>query len=296
VKQHYRATGFNPVEEIRAGLGVRLDALLPTAKTFVPGVATGALLLLAAVLLAVELVAGRAETVPVVATGVGGLLLMGIGAGVGNSFRGALHRGPLAALLALAPALTAVGLAAWFLRSHIALDYAALSPRFVTAITAMALAVVFASIGSMRSRQTREGVAVRKRLTAGRAFFERELAADRPALRDEWFPWLLAFGLGGRMDDWSVRHRDAHAASTASPASSSGSWTSSSSDNSSTSSGWTGFAGGRSGGAGASGSWATAAGSIAAGVSPPSSSSSSGGGGSSSSSGGSSGGGGGGGW
>jgi len=296
VKQHYREKGFNPVYEIRSGLGARLDALLPTAKTFIPGVATGALLLLAAVLLVIEFVAGRGEPGATAAVGFGGLFLMGVGAGVGHGFRGALHRGPLAALLTLAPALAAVGLAAWFLRSHVALDYEPLSPGFVTAITAMALAVVFATIGSMRTRQKAEAVAVRKRLAAARAFFARELASDRPALRDEWFPWLLAFGLGDKMDDWSVRHRDSPVASTSSHTTSPSSWTSSSSESSSTSGGWTGFAGGRSGGAGASASWAMAAGSIAAGVSPPSSSSSSGGGGSSSSSGGSSGGGGGGGW
>jgi hypothetical protein len=295
VKQHYREKGFNPVEEIRAGLSARLDALLPTARTIIPGALTGLLALLGLVLLVLELVAGRAEVGTAATAGFGGLVLMAIGAGVGNSFRGALHRGPLTALLTLVPAFAAVGLTAWFLRSHVVLGYAPLSTRLAIAITAMALAVVFGTLGAMRSRQKAEGVAVRKRLAAARAFFERELEAERPALRDEWFPWLLAFGLGGKVDDWSVRHRDAQVASASSRTVSSGSWTSS--ETSSASGGWTGFAGGRSGGAGAAASWSTAAGSIAAGVSPPSSSgSSSGGGGSSSSSGGSSGGGGGGGW
>jgi hypothetical protein len=298
VKQHYRAKGFNPTEEIRTGVTARLDALLPTAQTSTFGFLVGLLCLLAGGLLLVDWLRGYTQTGAAFAVGIGGVIFLAIGGGVGSDFRGRLDRGPLAGLLTLMPAFVGVGLASWFLWSWAGLGYYEVSSWFVTATTAMALAVLFATVGSMRSRQRAEGVAFRKRLTAARVYFARELEAGQPALKDEWFPWLLAFGLGKQMDDWSVQHADTRSISRSSNSisPSSSSW-SSGSDGGSGTSGWTGFAGGRSGGGGASASWAAAAGSMAAGVSPPSSSSSSGGGGGgSSSSGGSSGGGGGGGW
>ncbi len=295
VKRHYRKTGFNPVEEIRSGLTAKLDALLPAGQTFIPGTLAGLLWLLSCVLLAREWFGGRVDTGPAAAVGFGGLFLMMVAGGVGHSFRGALHRGVAAALLTLLPAAAAVGVSYWFLWIYSTSGSIDVSPAFATAVTAMALAVVVVNVASMRSRQRAEGVAFRKRLSAARAFFERELESDRPALRDEWFPWLLAFGLGREMDSWSVQHARARSYSAGRSTTSSTSW--SSGESSGSTGGWTGFAGGRSGGAGAAASWAAAAGTMAAGVSPPSSSGSSGGSSSSgSSSGGSSGGGGGGGW
>jgi len=150
---------------------------------------------------------------------------------------------------------------------------------------------VIGSVNSLRSRQRRDGIAFRKQLTAGRMYFVSQLATPRPALRDAWYPWLLAFELGKKMDQWSV----GHAGAVDSGSGTFGTGASSSSTSGSSSPSWTGFSGGRSGGAGASGEWAAAAGGLAAGVAAPSSSgssSSSGG----SSGGGSSGGGGGGGW
>jgi hypothetical protein len=296
VKQHYREKGFNPADEIRAGLSAKLDALLPTSQTFIPGTLAGVLMLLSCVLLVREWLGGRAEPGPAAAVGFGGSFLMMVAGGVGNSFRGALHRGITAAVLTLIPAAVAAGLGYWFLWIYSTSGNIDVSPALATAVTAMSLAVVIVNVASMRSRQRAAGVAVRKRFSAARAFFERELSSQQPALRDEWFPWLLAFGLGGKMDSWSVQHAGSRSYSGSRLTSSSSSWSSGESGVGS-SGGWTGFAGGRSGGAGASATWAAAAGSMAAGVSPPSSSGSSGGGSSGgSSSGGSSGGGGGGGW
>lgn len=137
------------------------------------------------------------------------------------------------------------------------------------------------------------GQAFRKRLARGRNFFLAELEKPHPNLRDSWYPWLLAFGLGRQVDVWSSHH----SSTTASSSTSSSTWdhttSRSSSSPSSTDTGWSG-GGGLSGGAGASGAWAAAAAGMAAGVAAPSSSSSGSSGSSSSSSGGSSGGGGGG--
>jgi hypothetical protein len=165
---------------------------------------------------------------------------------------------------------------------------------------AVALALINASINALRSRQSRSAIALRKTIAAGREFFISELRKDRPALRDEWYPWALAFGLGTQIDDWSAQRlvkepeADHH-------------WSVDTLGSAPSPERWGGFGGGRSGGAGGGASWAAAAGGMAAGVSAPSPSggesdsgsySTSGGSsdGGSSSGGGSSGGGGGGGW
>ena len=142
----------------------------------------------------------------------------------------------------------------------------------------MALAVVNNSINLARSVESLEGVAFRRRLAAARNYFVTELQRENPEIRDEWFPYLLAFGLGRDVDHWF--HRYGTAAGLSHTRRSSGV----------SSSGGGGFTGGGGafGGGGVSGSWSAAVGSFAG----SSSASSSGGGGS----GGSSGGGGGGGW
>jgi uncharacterized membrane protein YgcG len=154
------------------------------------------------------------------------------------------------------------------------------------------IAVVNSIANIARSRQSAERIAIRQQLAAAREFFRRELRKGNPELRDEWFPYLIAFGLGPHIDKWFRSFGGAidSSSSFSHATSSAGSYSSSSSG----SSGWTGFGGGGGfAGAGASAAFATAVGGMAASVSAPSSSSS---GGSSGGGGGSSGGGGGGGW
>jgi uncharacterized membrane protein YgcG len=159
----------------------------------------------------------------------------------------------------------------------------------IAALTLLALAISNSSITAMKSRQSSAAIGFRKRLARGRNFFLKELEKPEPELRDAWYPWLLAFGLGKQVDVWSSRHTSI----ATSVSSSDHSTTHSSSSSPSMHTGWSG-GGGLSGGAGASATWAAAAAGMAAGVAAPSSSGSSGS--SSSSGGGSSGGGGGGGW
>lgn len=137
-----------------------------------------------------------------------------------------------------------------------------------------------------RSSDGSEGIALRKRLTAARLHFARELTRDKPRLEDAWFPYLLALDLGSNVERWfrafggqsvgRVGGQPSFGASSAGVGSSAaGSWTG---------------GGGAFGGAGATGTWIAATGAMAAGVARASSGSGGG------SSGGSSGGGGGGGW
>lgn len=135
-------------------------------------------------------------------------------------------------------------------------------------------------INNARTQETAETIRNRKLLAAIRHQLARELESPSPRLRDEWLPYLLAFGLGNNVDRWFRSFGGSR--SSAGGFSGSGS-----SFGGSGGGGWTG-GGGAFGGGGSTASWAAAATGIAVGVS--SSSSSSGGGG------GSSGGGGGGGW
>jgi uncharacterized membrane protein YgcG len=143
-------------------------------------------------------------------------------------------------------------------------------------------------LNNARTREAEPAIHRRQILAAARRMLRRELGERQPRLRDEWLPYVLAFGLQRDMDRWfrafgGVRSGGGSALS--SPAASS------SPSVSSGGGGWTG-GGGAFGGAGASTSWAAAAGGLAAGVAAPSSSGGGGGGGGGSSSGG----GGGGGW
>ena len=289
VRAHYRAKGFNPASEIEPELKSAVDNLLPAGQS--PrrfGISSAVLFTLGAGLILMKWSQGYPGAFVVT---LAMLVVTGIGQFAGHQFRAYLEWGRRAALLCLMPAFAiAVGVALylWFRAGAVELQ-----PMTVVGIVAVALACINSSINALKSRRHREGLAFRKALTAGRAFFIAELRKERPALRDEWYPWLLAFELGKQVEEWSTerapgetRSRGGAIGSAASPSSSS-----------SSEGQWTGFSGGRSGGAGGGASWQAAATGMAATVSPPSSSGSSGGSsGGGSSSGGSSGGGGGGGW
>ena len=156
----------------------------------------------------------------------------------------------------------------------------------MAALVATALGLLALAGSLSRTRDTPERLELRRRLAAARQMFREQLAEPEPRLRDEWFPYLVAFGLGRHVDRWfrafgSTAARTRVGGAVAASASSGGG------------SSWTGggpqFGGGGGfGGGGAGGAWSVAAASMAGGVSTPSS----GGGGG----GAASGGGGGGGW
>jgi hypothetical protein len=288
VKSHYKSSGFNPVDVIKAGLAKRLKEALPFAaapRSY--GYETLAVILLALGMLTPGCLNGTLPVPVFFVLPIGALLVAGLASIPGLIFRRHMEWGPRAALVCLiVPCAIAAAVAA-FLWFPVGTGEVALSGMTILGVAALGVAPSLAGINALRSRQRREGIALRKQLTAGRLFFKSELATPAPALRDEWFPWVLAFNLGKRMDDWSAKHASGGASTIVTSSSSSSSHSGSSS--------WTGFGGGHSGGAGASATWAAAAGGLAAGVASPSSSSSGGGGGGGGG-GGSSGGGGGGGW
>lgn len=157
-------------------------------------------------------------------------------------------------------------------------------------LTVFVLALVNSLLNQARTRQSTNLLARRRELAAAREYFKAELARREPRLRDEWFPYLIAFGLGPQMDRW-FRAFGGEVARTSSM--SYAGVTAGGSSGGSGGGSWTGFGGGGGfSGGGASSAWISAAGTMASGVSAPSSSGGGGGGGG----GGSSGGGGGGGW
>jgi hypothetical protein len=292
IRKHYRKTGLDVVEIIRPDLAAAVKTAFPFTSVSSYHFIESAVLFLAGVGLAIAAWVNEGFPGPAVFLLPGGsLVLAGFASIGGRRFRKRMDRGPRSLVLSLIPPVVIAAAVAAFVWYQVGSGTIEWGPIALVSLVALTLAAVVGPINSLRSQQRREGVAFRKRLTAGRLYFMSQLALPRPGLRDEWYPWLLAFELGKEMDRWSVGHAPAMRSHRSTLDSESSFGTSSGSAAAS----WTGFSGGRSGGAGASGSWAAAAGGLAAGVSAPSSSGSSGSGGGSSG-GGSSGGGGGGGW
>jgi hypothetical protein len=303
IRAHYKTTGFDPAGTIRPGVEEKAEALagprpfrlpvwLPTLVAFMGGLyvawtaagETGARI-------------GGAFLVMLPC-----LLVGGVGSGAAAGWRARIDRGPLAAWRFLVPMgiLVGLGIEAVMGFRHLPLVSelvtlkGGLVPARQTGAVLLVLAFVNSIVNNARSRERMQGIALRKRLASARRYFEYEFEKPAPALRDEWFPYVLALGLDKDSQRWFRHHGAA-----ASDVGSSRGWSTSSgssSSGSSTSSGPTGWTGGGGafGGAGATASWAAAAGALSAGVSAPSSSGGSGGGGGGGGS--SSGGGGGGGW
>jgi len=229
------------------------------------------------------------------------LVLSGIASAFAAAWRSRVDRGPLSVIRFLIPGGLMLLFAAAVVRSF--QDVPFLSRVFTSGFsfdvrlgaTLLALALFNSVINQARSRERGQGVAFRKRLTSIRRYFQEELDKPQPALRNEWFPYVIAFGLDRDAQDWFKAHGGQSADDSSTPWSSSPSSSSSSGSSSSAPTGWSG-GGGSFGGAGATAAWAVAASSMAAGVAAPSSSGSSGGGGGGGGGGSSSGGGGGGGW
>lgn len=289
VRARYQKSGFDPASKIKAPLQ-RLANQLSSSRASVPkpGWRPTLLLLLAAVVLLIIGIVRRPFDALIVGPGaIIGIVLYIIAVIAASVWRLRVHRLRGPALVCLVPMGLIVG-------GIIVLLLGATPPAgfFVLAgLVTIALALVRSVLNQAMSRESAERIAFRKRLASAREYFLHQLEQPHPALRDEWFPWLIAFGLANHMDQWFRAFGGDAARSGAT-------WvpSSSGSDSSGGTGGCSGFGGGGGfSGGGASAAWTAAAGSLAAGVSAPSSSGSGGGGGGGGG-GGSSGGGGGGGW
>ena len=292
VRKQYETSGFDPVACIRAPLEARLAALpgadepkaSPPSKRW-----TQLLLAMAIVLLVWGGVRDGTSGLITLAAAAACLPVYGIARGFAALWRRRVVSAYMGMLGFLAPMLVTLGGALWLLFT----GKWQLGALPLAGLVVWMLALYNSVTNGARSQHSARYTAFRKQLAAGREYFRRELRKAEPQLQQEWYPHMLAFGLGPHVDRW---FKSFGAAATASHASHHTSTTGSSGMSSSGSgSSWGGFGGGGAfAGAGATVAFSSALSGMSSSVSPPSSSSSSGG--SSSSSGGSSGGGGGGGW
>ena len=287
VRQRYKQTGFDPAAKIKGVLEGRVAAMhgsQPGPKK--PSRLPTLLLLVAALALVIVAGINRPADIALGALGFGaGLLTYILAAPQAFVWRKRLERLELHSLRFQIPVLALSAALVWVL-----VEGAFRAGVFVLAgLTVLCLAVANSVANMARSRHSAERIEKRKKLALAREYFREQLKQQQPQLRDEWFPYLIAFGLGSHMDRWFRAFGGEQVASTSRYSSTSSSFGSGSSGSS-----WSGMGGGGGfSGGGSSGTWTAAAGLMAAGVSAPSSSSSGGGGGGG---GGSSGGGGGGGW
>lgn len=287
IRKHYRSTGFDPskviAEDLEGRLGRRLGAVPAPSRrpTMYLLLAVGAFIVFDAVYHPLS----TAVLFAVVAFGL--IWLWGPGGLAAAAWRKRAERLDLGSLAFVAPGLLVCLWCAFFAFNREWLGWNTATIPDLPGVLALALIPVAAwnsLLNTARSRESDETIRRRRLLGTGRRLLYRELRSASPRLRDEWLPYLLAFGLGGEVDRW---FRAFGGAASGSAAGSFGS--SAASFGSGGSSGWSG-GGGQFGGAGAMASWSVAATGLASGVSSPSSGGSGGGGG------GSSGGGGGGGW
>lgn len=279
VRAHYKSSGFDPAAALRGPIMEEVERTLgacPTPRQVrwqLPAVlgATALLVLITACIL-------QSFDLPVAALGGMALaVLWGAAAGIASVVARSVSSLGWRLAGSLLPLVFASGAYVWLLSS----DY----PVSALALVGLGLGLAAAwstALACAASRDRGPALAWRRQLAALREAIQRELASPKPALRDEWFPWIVALGLGPQVERWARKLTVATPGTGGSAAVATGLSTSGGS-----SGGWSG-GGGAFGGAGASASWTAAAGAISAGVAAPSSSS--GGGGSSS------GGGGGGGW
>jgi len=303
VRKRYASSGFSPVLYIEGPLSGRLHALPGIGGKAVPhqgGRVTVALTLIAFLLLGLGIRERGVDVVVSIAAVMISLPIYGVARATTLSWRTRVIRPVRHMAWFLAPMCGAAAALWWLLDTgrHAAGAFT------LAGLVVWLLALLQSVLNGARSTQSPERIAFRKRLAAAREYFRVELKQAVPRLREEWYPHLLAFGLGRHVDRWFKAFGGTNAAvnTTASShdrdrsfSTSGGGFSTSGSGGSS----WGGFGGGGGfAGAGATVAFGSALGAMSSGVSAPSSSSSGGSssGGSSSSSGGSSGGGGGGGW
>ena len=290
IRRHYSKSGFSPAAYIKQGIEAQLPMIFAN-RLAIPVWArlmTASLLIAGVVTLVISIYRApgiEAAVLPTVFVLFGVYVLTVVFAYMYRTHVYELRGRMLRTLIGLG---AMYGVIAFLLLANVV----PLIPLAMIGATLWSLGLMNSVFNMMRIREREESLQLRRNLASARAYFELELKSPAPKLKDEWFPYLLAFGLGPKIDKWFKSIAPASTRSMSRASTLPGGVSSSRPSSSPTT--WTG-GGGTFGGGGASGAWSSAVGSIAAGVAKPSSSSSSGrssGGGSSRSSGG----GGGGGW
>jgi uncharacterized membrane protein YgcG len=296
IREHYSGTGFNPSTEVGQAINYQLGDI-PGWNEPAYHVRTGRdIALIAAALVAMfataTLAGGSSDVAIAVFSAIAGVIVC-IAAPIAGFMNSRAVTGIAARVIVVLVFLSPL----FLLFAILALSGLTLHALAFFATGLWALAISYFAFDMLRTRESPQRIAIRKKLFAAKRWLIAQLHTARPLLHDDWLPHIIALGLGKNVDRWFRAHGAPSAADwtdTASTSSSSSSSTSFATPAAPSSTQWTGGGGSFAGG-GATGGWAMAATAMAVGVSPPSTSSSSSGsysGGSSGDSGGSSSGGG----
>ena len=287
IQKHYRSTGLDLAAVVKPAIEGELSRIAGWNEKVPPRdlwIAIGLLVASIALLIVVAVRKSGADDSLVFGSFFFGFIALAFGCIFASINRDALRFFLPRLLLVLLPSVPLMAARIYFLwhgsESLFSLEAMSVSVFFALAVLNLLLSV-------LRTPDSAARLGFRRTLLSARRYLREQLRSAEPRLRDAWFPYLLAFGLGSNVDRW-FRRFDPAGRSTGLRSSPSSFGTSSPGFSPSS---WTG-GGGAFGGAGASGSWVMAAAGVASGVSKPGSSGGGGGGGG----GGSSGGGGGGGW
>ncbi|HYK91334.1 MAG TPA: hypothetical protein VE398_21365, partial [Acidobacteriota bacterium] len=259
IRRHYKNRGFNPSARIRGPLSKAAHALASRrGKAPKPSWKVSLMLSLAAITLIALAGVIRTEEFVVAAVAIGiGILLYVLAISQAIFWQKRVLDLRLHSLRFLLPVIVLVSSTAAFMLAGGFRPSAWLLAGFAL----LCLAAVSSVLNAAKSRSESEKIGLQIKLAAAREYFREQLKSPRPNLRDAWYPYLIAFGLGTQVDRWFK-------AFGGSKGSGHSDIMDSSSSEVATSTGWTG-GGGSFGGAGASGSWAVAAGALASGVSAP---------------------------
>ncbi|HEX6069950.1 MAG TPA: hypothetical protein VFZ18_09000, partial [Longimicrobiaceae bacterium] len=205
IRKHYEEKGFDPASKISKTLMESLRALPGEGRARRSWAAPALLMLGGAALLV--LLPGRPGRAPVVVIGlvvavVAALLSLGFAATLA---RRVTHRtGPAVGVvlpLLLAAALLALFAAGGFEGGEGLVVYRPGAPLLLSMLVVLA-GLGWLAFALTKPSESEERIGFRRRLVSAREFFERELERPDPRLRDGWFPYLLAFGLGSHVDRW----------------------------------------------------------------------------------------------
>jgi len=267
VKEHYSSKGFTPAALIRRDLEAELLAIAPGGTPPRSLRAESALAFFAGVgLLVYGRFVGDGTSASLFVLLLALLVAWLVAVSGGDAFRADVTAGPRDMWRRLIPAFLMCAAACSYLWWYVGSGLVEIGDRVIIAFGLVCGSLVNAAINALKSRQHAAGLAFRKTLTAAREYFRAQLAMPLPALRDEWYPWVIAFGLRAEADAWSVKAAERPAESRRTRDEWRSTSTSTTSRTTPTAPSWTGFGGGRSGGGGGGASWAAAADGLAAGV------------------------------
>jgi hypothetical protein len=199
VKKRYQKTGFDPASVIRSRLTQRVDDVTRPDGAAPSRIPTLLLMAASIVLILLGVRERRADAAIAVAAVAASVPLYLLAVAFAYAWRNRVTRLWVGALGFLLPLGAAVSVFAGVLLVGGGFRAGAL---VLAGLVVWMLMLGNSVFNLARSRQSAGRIARRKRLAAARDYFRAELAKERPALRDEWFPYALAFGLGGHIDRW----------------------------------------------------------------------------------------------